>query len=151
MSIAERELTLIKTIAAPRAKVFEAYINPELLKQWWAPKPWLTTDVTIDPRSGGVFNFVMQSPEGVASPYEGMLLEVVPNEKFVFSDAFTLGWIPTEDPFMVGIITFEDADGGTKITAVARHWTVEAKERHEKMGFHEGWGQAVSQLEELLK
>lgn len=151
MSTAERELTLIRTIAVPRAKVFEAYIKPELLKQWWAPKPWRTTEVNIDPRSGGVFNFVMQSPDGTDYPNEGMLLEVVPNEKIVFSDAFSEGWIPKEDPFMVATITFEDADGGTKITAIARHWTVEAKERHEKMGFHDGWGRTASQLEELLK
>ena len=53
---------------------------------------------------------------------------------------------------MTAIITFEDlGDGKTRYTARARHWTVEDREAHEKMGFHEGWGQCADQLAELLK
>ena len=52
---------------------------------------------------------------------------------------------------MTAIITFEDVDGKTRYTARARHWTVEDREAHEKMGFHQGWGQCADQLAELLK
>jgi uncharacterized protein YndB with AHSA1/START domain len=52
---------------------------------------------------------------------------------------------------MTVILTFEDAGPGkTRYTARVRHWTVADREAHEKMGFHQGWGQATSQLEELL-
>ena len=53
---------------------------------------------------------------------------------------------------MVAIITFEDAGPGkTKYTARARHWTAADREAHEKMGFHEGWGQCLDQLVALVK
>jgi uncharacterized protein YndB with AHSA1/START domain len=77
---------------------------------------------------------------------------VVPNRKIVFTDAFTSAWQPSDKPFMVATVTFEDIGGGkTRYTAVARHWTVADREAHEKMGFHEGWGIAASQLEALAK
>ena len=48
---------------------------------------------------------------------------------------------------MTLILTFEDEGGGkTRYTARVRHWTVEDREMHEKMGFHEGWGSAPTSL-----
>jgi uncharacterized protein YndB with AHSA1/START domain len=49
-------------------------------------------------------------------------------------------------------VTFEDAgEGRTRYAAHARHWSAEAREEHERMGFHEGWGKAADQLEALAK
>lgn len=60
------------------------------------------------------------------------------------------GWLPSGKPFMVAEITFEDADEGrTRYLARARHWTEEAKQEHEKMGFHDGWNTVADQLEAL--
>jgi uncharacterized protein YndB with AHSA1/START domain len=144
----DRELVLARLIAAPRAKVFRAWAEPALLKQWWAPRPWTTPDAAFDLRSGGVSRVVMRSPEGQDFPYSGVFLEVAPNERIVFTDAFTDAWTPSEKPFFTGIITFEDAGNGkTRYTARARHWTVADRDSHEKMGFHQGWGQCVDQLE----
>ena len=51
---------------------------------------------------------------------------------------------------MTLILTFEDLGGGrTRYTARARHWNEADRETHEKMGFHEGWGQCTDQLAEL--
>ena len=55
-----------------------------------------------------------------------------------------------EKPFMTAIVTFEDIGGKTRYTARARHWTVADREAHEKMGFHEGWGQCADQLAALV-
>jgi uncharacterized protein YndB with AHSA1/START domain len=51
---------------------------------------------------------------------------------------------------MTTILTFEPAGEGTLYTALVRHWTVEDRQAHESMGFHEGWGKATDQLEALL-
>jgi uncharacterized protein YndB with AHSA1/START domain len=150
--IAKRELVLTRIINAPREKVYEAWTNPELMKQWFAPKPWTTSEARVDVRPGGSSLVVMRSPEGQEFPNPGIYLEVVPNERLVFTDAFVKAWEPSEKPFMVGILTFEDAGGGkTKYTARVRHWTEADREAHEKMGFHQGWGQCTDQLEALLK
>ncbi len=98
-------------------------------------------------RPGGANFILMRGPNGEEFPNRGVYLEIVPNEKLVFTDAFVRAWEPSDKPFMVATITFEDLGGGrTRYTAVARHWTKEAREEHEKMGFHEGWGKATDQL-----
>ena len=147
----DRDLVLTRIIDAPREKVYRCWTDPELVKQWFAPRPWSTPEVRMDVRAGGSSHVVMRDPDGNDYPNPGLFLEVVPNEKLVFTDAFTSAWQPSEKPFMVVILTFEDEGGRTKYTAIARHWTVADREAHEKMGFHEGWAQCANQLEELAK
>ncbi|TAJ24128.1 MAG: polyketide cyclase, partial [Reyranella sp.] len=147
---ADRELVLTRLIDAPREKLYRAWTDPELLKQWFAPKPWTTPFVELDVRPGGSGLFVMRSPEGQDMPNHGTYLEVVPNERLVSTDAFTRAWEPSAKPFMLLIVTFEDEGGKTRYTARVRHWTVEDKEAHEKMGFHEGWGICADQLTALV-
>ena len=147
---ADRELVLTRLINAPRAKVYRAWTDPELLKQWFAPKPYTTPIVEIDVRPGGSAYFVMRSPDGNDLPNRGVYLEVVPNEKLVSTDAYVKAWEPSEKPFMTLILTFEDEGGKTRYTARVRHWTVADREAHEKMGFHEGWGLCTDQLEALV-
>lgn len=146
---ADRELVLTRLIAAPRRTLYRAFTEPELLMQWFAPLPWRVTKAELDVRPGGTNFFVMADPEGNEYPNHGVYLEVVPDERIVITDAFTSAWEPSEKPFMTAIVTFADAAGGTRYTAVARHWSVEDCAAHEKMGFHEGWGQAADQLAAL--
>ncbi len=147
------ELVLEKVLDAPKEKLFRCWTDPELMKKWFAPRPWTTSKVERDLRPGGGSLVVMQSPEGQEYPNPGVYLEIVPNQKLVFSDAFTAGWVPKDGaPFFVAEVTFEDAGNGkTKYKAVARHWTKESCEQHAQMGFHEGWGQCAQQLEEVAK
>lgn len=147
---ANRELSLERIIEAPREKLFRAWTEPELLKQWFTPPPFTVPHAEMDVRAGGSSLVVMRGPDGTEFPNPGIYLEVVKNEKLVFTDAFTSAWQPSAKPFMVGIITFEDLGGGrTKYTARVRHWTEEDRETHEKMGFHQGWGIATDQLAAL--
>lgn len=148
----ERELVLELTLDAPRETLWRCWTDPDLLKQWFVPRPWTIARVETDVRPGGSSLVVMRDPDGNEYPNPGVYLEVVPNEKLVFTDAYTSAWVPSEKPFMTAIVTFEDAgQGRTKYVARALHWTAEDLEQHEKMGFHEGWGQCARQLEELAK
>ncbi|ATQ43235.1 SRPBCC family protein [Caulobacter mirabilis] len=148
---AEHELVLERIYDAAPETVFKALTTPGLLKKWFAPAPWSIVSADCDLRPGGSAGIVMKSPEGQEFPNPGVYLEVIPNKRIVSTDAFTPGWNPA-GPFMVAIIDLEDlGDGRTKYTARARHWTAEAKQQHEQMGFHEGWGQTADQLGELLK
>jgi uncharacterized protein YndB with AHSA1/START domain len=146
------DLVLTRMIDAPREKLFRCWTEPELLKQWFCPKPWNVTHAEIDVRPGGSSFIIMRGPEGQEMPHRGIYLDVVKNRRIVFTDAFVSAWQPSEKPFFVGDVSFEDAGGGkTLYTACARHWTDEDREIHEKMGFHEGWGKAADQLEELAR
>jgi uncharacterized protein YndB with AHSA1/START domain len=150
-SASDRELVLTRIINAPRERVYQGWTDPELMKQWFAPKPWTTPVVQINLRVGGSNLIVMRGPDGNEFPNRGVYLEIVPNEKLVFTDAYTSAWEPSEKPFFTAVLTFEDAGPGkTKYTARARHWSVADRDAHEKMGFHTGWGQCADQLEALL-
>ncbi|MEO3433983.1 SRPBCC family protein [Inquilinus sp. CAU 1745] len=148
---AAHELVLTRLIDAPREKVFRAWTDPEIIPQWFAPLPWTVSKAEVDVRPGGSSLIVMRSPDGTDYPNPGVYLEVVENEKLVFTDAFTEAWVPSEKPFFTGVLTFEDEGGKTRYTARALHWTAEDRERHEKMGFHEGWGQCADQLEAVAR
>ncbi|ABQ67474.1 SRPBCC family protein [Rhizorhabdus wittichii] len=145
------DLTLTRLIDAPRDKLFRCWTDPELIPLWFCPPPWGVSKAEVDLRPGGSCLIVMRGPEGQEMPNPGVYLEVVPNEKLVFTDAFTSAWEPSEKPFMTGILTFADEAGKTRYTATVRHWTAEDKAQHEAMGFHEGWGIATDQLEALAK
>ncbi|MGO1081218.1 SRPBCC family protein [Inquilinus sp. CA228] len=145
----DRELVLTRLIDAPREKLFRAWTEPELMKQWFTPRPWTTPVIEVDLRPGGSNLIVMRGPDGTEFPNRGVYLEVVKNERLVFTDAYTKAWEPSEKPFFTGIITFEDEGGKTRYTARAVHWTVADREAHEKLGFHEGWGLCADQLAEL--
>ena len=148
----DRELVLTRILNAPREKLYRCWTEPELMKQFFTPLPWTTPHVEIDLRPGGSSLIVMRDPDGNEYPNRGVYLEVVPNEKLVFTDAFETAWVPSQKPFFVGTVLFEDiGDGKTRYTAIARHWTAEDREAHEKMGFHEGWGQVAGQLEKLAQ
>ena len=145
----DRDLVLTRLIDVPREKLYRAWTQPELLKQWFAPAPYTTPHADLDVRMGGASMVVMRDPEGNDIPCSGVYLEVVPNRRLVFTDAYTRAWEPSYKPFMTVIITFDEEDGKTRYTARVRHWTVQDREVHEKMGFHQGWGQCADQLAAL--
>ena len=96
-------------------------------------------------------NDLMRSPEGNDFANRGVYLEVVKNERLVFTDAYTRAWEPSAKPFMTVVLTFEDQGGKTKYTARVRHWSAADREAHEKMGFHTGWAQCAEQLAALVE
>ena len=150
-TLADRELVLTRLIDAPREKLYRAWTDPELLKQWFAPLPYTTPEAQLDVRPGGSNFIVMRGPDGQDMPNRGIYLEVVANERIVFTDAYAGDWDPSQKPFMTVILTFEPEAGKTRYTARVRHWTVADKEAHEQMGFHQGWGVCADQLEALVK
>jgi uncharacterized protein YndB with AHSA1/START domain len=148
-SLSDRELVLTRLIDAPREKLYRAWTEPALIKQWFAPTPWTTPVAELDMRPGGASLIVMRSPDGQEFSNRGVYLEVVENERIVFTDAYSEAWAPAQKPFMTVIVTFALEGGKTRYTARVRHWTVADRQTHEKMGFHQGWGQCADQLAAL--
>jgi uncharacterized protein YndB with AHSA1/START domain len=146
-----RELVLTRLIDAPRETLWRCWTEPKLMLQWFTPPPWQTVHAETDVRPGGSSTIVMKGPEGQEMPNRGVYLEVIPNQKLVFTDAYTSAWQPSPKPFFTGVLTFETQGGQTLYTARALHWTKEDCEAHEKMGFHQGWGIATDQLAALAR
>jgi uncharacterized protein YndB with AHSA1/START domain len=151
MTTDNRELVLSRLIDAPREKLWRCWTEPTLMVQWFTPPPWKTVHAETDVRPGGSSFIVMKGPEGQEMPNRGIYLEVIKNEKLVFTDAYTSAWQPSAKPFFTGVLTFEDRGGKILYTARALHWTKEDCETHEKMGFHQGWGIATDQMATLAR
>lgn len=149
----ETELVLARVMDATPEQLFKVWTTPELYPQWFCPAPWRAEVERMELRPGGAANTTMYGPNGEVAPNHGVYLEVVPNRKIVFTDAFTEGWVPTADGgMMTCILTFEPRpDGRTLYLARCGHPSLEKKTQHEQMGFHEGWGIVAEQCEALAK
>jgi uncharacterized protein YndB with AHSA1/START domain len=146
------ELAIERTFDAPRDAVWRAVT--EHLAEWWCPRPWTSEIVALDWKSGGRFDITMRDPEGNAYPSQGMLLEVVPGERFVFTNMLGDGWTPQEpQPIaIVGTFAFADAGNGkTRFRSSALHKNEADLKAHAEMGFEQGWGICADQLEAVAK
>ncbi len=142
------ELTVERHIAAPPERVWD--VMTTRMAEWWCPKPWRAEVIEQDWRPGGRSAMMMHGPDGERMENEGVFLEVVPGERFVFTDAFRAGWIP-QTAFMVGFFELTPDGDGTHYRAGARHWDAEKCEQHKAMGFEDGWGAAAAQLAALAE
>lgn len=142
------ELAVTRHIAAPPGVVWE--IMTQRLAEWWCPTPWKTEVLALEWRAGGRFDTTMRGPDGQEQTGYGVMLEVVPGVRFVFTDALDGAWQPQE-PFMIGIFEIAPDQSGTRYTARARHWSREAMEKHRDMGFEPGWSAVAEQLAVLAE
>jgi uncharacterized protein YndB with AHSA1/START domain len=146
------DLVLERTVDVPPSFVWDAWTKPEILKQWFCPKPWQTTDAEMDLKPGGIFRTTMRGPDGTEMHNTGCFLEIVPQSRLTWTGALGPGFRPqvhgSDVPFvMTAIISIEATpSGGTKYTATVLHADAEGRSRHEAMGFHQGWGAAFDQL-----
>ncbi len=149
------DLRLERQIDVAPATLWRCWTEPDLLMQWFCPKPWQVTEAVIDLQPGGRFFTRMQGPlpDGTQAdmPNEGCFLAVEPQQRLVFTDALTNGWRPAAQTFMTAIVTFEARDGGTFYTATALHNDTPTRDRHEEMGFTAGWNTAADQMVDLAR
>lgn len=140
------DLTISRVIKAPRSAVWTAWKDPEHLAKWWTPVPVKTIVDKHEFRPGGSFDTTMIMEDGSKHPSQGCFLEVIENERIVFTDALCGGWRPNAETFFTAIITLEEHPDGTKYTALAMHKDEADCRKHAEMGFEHGWGTVIEQL-----
>ncbi|MDF3934500.1 SRPBCC family protein [Pseudomonas citronellolis] len=143
-----RDLIITRVLQAPRSALWRAWSEPELLKQWWCPKPWQTEVLAFDLRPGGAFHTLMTGPDGGRSDNPGSFLEVVPQQRLAFTSLLTAGWRP-HTPWLgfSAIIEMADEGPGCRYTARVMHPDPATRDRHEELGFFDGWNTVITQLE----
>jgi uncharacterized protein YndB with AHSA1/START domain len=107
-STADREIVTTRLFDAPRELVFEAWINPQHVAQWWGPHGFTNTIYEMDVRPGGVWRFVMHGPDGVDYQNKIVFVEIVKPELLVYSHV--------SGPKFRMTVTFEDHGGKTMLT-----------------------------------
>lgn len=156
-----RDLSFTRVVDVPRPEIWRAWTEPQRLMPWFCPLPWKTIDCEIDLRPGGVFRTTMQSPEGQEFPNTGCYLEVVPNERLVWTNALLTGYRPSYVPEKCGtddagfmftaVIALEDEGTGTRYTATVLHADEHGCQKHAAMGFEAGWGAALDQMVAMIR
>lgn len=134
-------LTTERTINAPQKKVFNAWLDPEMLRKFMTPGPDMTVPkASNDPKTGGHFDIVMQSGENEI-PHSGKYLEIDPHDRIVFT------WV---SPYSVDdstvTLTFSSVAGGTHVTLTHLRF-LDAETRDNHLG---GWNGILAALETAL-
>lgn len=145
-----RDLTITRVLRASRTALWREWAEPDLLKQWWCPLPWTTEVIALDLQAGGAFHTCMHGPDGTSHESRGCFLEVVPLKRLVFTNLLLPGGRPTNtDLGFTAVITLVDEEGGCRYTVRVMHPTSAVRERHEQMGFLQGWNAVITQLDAL--
>ena len=133
--------------------VWDAWTKPELLDQWWAPKPWKSNTVSMEFKAGGRWFYYMEGPEGERHYCIMDYDKVEPKEMYSGLDAFAdnKGTINTEMPRTNWSNSFSSDGETTTVHIVSNYPDLESLETVIEMGFQQGFTMALENLDEVLK
>jgi uncharacterized protein YndB with AHSA1/START domain len=141
------EGSTIAVIDAPREAVYRAHVEQELLTRWWAP-PELEVKVDeFDPTPGGRWRILNYDADGTEYAFKGVFHDLVPNERIVQ----TFEWEGMPRHVCLQTATFEDVDGGTKVTAQAVFQSVEDRDGMAESGWREQAPVGMANLSEVAR
>jgi len=158
------DLSFERNVELPRELIWKAWTQPRHLMPWFCPLPWKVVECELNLRPGGLFRTVMQSPEGQQFPNQGCYLEVVENERLVWTNALLPGFRPasaaskasdTLNFYFTATVELEphgpSTNTGTRYTATVRHSNEADCRKHAEIGFPQGWFIALDQLVAYMK
>ena len=148
------DLVFERFIDAPKHLVWEALTKPEHLKEWCMPKPWgRVSNCDMELRPGGIFSIDIAFPDGQEIPNLGCFLEVVPQERLVWTSMLFPGYRPAtfDDIPITAIATMKTEGSGTCYVFTALHRDEADFEKNRTSGFQQGTEIAVNQFVEHLK
>ena len=143
------DLTLSRTIRAPRQKVFDAFVKPEVMRQWFGPRGFKVADASVDARVGGRYRLTMKPRTGEAHTVGGEYREIKAPERLTFTwkwEGETMGALP-ETLITVTLAEKKGADGiETELTLLHSGFPApEPRDAH-----NDGWGSALNHLMDVL-
>ena len=145
-----KTVSITKEFDAERDLVWDAYTKPELLDQWWAPKPFTSRTTLMDFKVGGRRFYAMVSPEGQERWAVQKYTSITPKTNFKFFNAFADENENLQLPGSDWDLNFREYDGTTTVSISIYNESLERLERMIETGFKEGFTATVGSLEELL-
>ena len=145
-----KTVTVNREFAAELPLVWDAFTKPELLDQWWAPKPWESRTKFMDFRVGGRRFYAMVSPDGQERWSIQKYTSISPKTNFKIFNAFA---DKDENPELPGSewdYTFSEQNGKTKVSITIYNESLARMEKMIEMGFTEGYKMSMTNLENLL-
>jgi len=143
------DIVFERFIDAPKSLVWEALTRPEHLKEWYMPKPWgAVSKCEMDVRPGGIFRIDIATADGQAVPNLGCFLDVVPQERLVWTSMLFPGYRPAvfDDVPITAIMTMEAVGAGTRYVFTALHRDEADCEKDRTSGWQQGTEIALDQF-----
>lgn len=131
-------IQLENTVAAPRERVFDAFVTPDDLLQWHrASEDWTTPHAETDPKVGGRFNIGFGDPTGEHSfDFTGEYTEVDRPNRLAYN---------IDDGRKVTVDFADAGDGTTNVV-----WEFEPENTFPKDMQREGWNAQLTNLVNYL-
>ena len=132
--------------------VWDAWTKPELLDQWWAPKPYQNKTKTMDFKEGGTWLYCMISPENEVHWCKNDYLKIEHQKSYTGLDAFCdeNGVTNKEVPQTEWTNIFTEEKNITLVTIILKYKSLADLEKVIEMGFKEGFTMGLNQLDTLL-
>ena len=146
-----KTVSIVKEFAAGIDLVWDAYTKPELLDQWWAPKPLTSRTKAMDFKVGGRRFYAMVSPDGNEGWVVQKYTSITPKTNFKIFNAFA---DKDENPELPGSdwdLSFRSQGATTRVSISIYNESLERLERMIEWGFKEGTMMQLKNLEELLE
>lgn len=149
---ASKTVIVERTFDASPELVWAAWTEPELLDQWWAPKPWKSRTKTMNFKVGGQRLYAMVGPEGEEHWALADYTSISPKTNFQYLDAFcdSEGNLNEDFPRSDWNVDFKPTDGTTLVMVNIKHNKLEDLEKVIEMGFKEGFTIALQGLDDIL-
>lgn len=145
-----KTVNITREFDAELSLVWDAYTKPEILDQWWAPRPWTSKTKFMNFEVGGRRFYAMVSPEGREHWSIQRYTSISPKTNFKMFNAFA---DKDENPELPGSdwdLNFSEHNGRTKVSITIYNESLERMEKMIEMGFKEGTAMNMKNLEELL-
>lgn len=136
-----------RAFQAPARLVFEAWTEPEQLRQWRGPRGFELAGCEVDLRVGGGYRFVHRAPDGGRHVFHGRYLEIERPRRLV--STFVYEAAPETEA--VEELTFEERDGTTLVTGRSAFPTFAARDLYLDGGAERGLRECHELLDELLE
>ncbi|HTJ27908.1 MAG TPA: SRPBCC domain-containing protein [Candidatus Limnocylindria bacterium] len=138
-------LVIRRTYKASRSRVFAAWTQPELLRQWFAPPPgWTIPEATIDARVGGTYRITFRSPDGTVRIVGGVFREYREPERF----SYTWAWDDRDRDAGEMLVSVDLRDHGDETELILTHENFADQTSYAR---HEGgWQLSLTNLAAIL-
>lgn len=147
---AAKTVSINREFNAARSLVWDAFTKPEILDQWWAPKPLISKTKFMDFKVGGRRFYAMITPEGQERWQVQKYTSISPKTNFKTYNAFADKDENLELPGSEWDLSFSEQDGTTKVSIVIFNESLARMERMVEFGFREGMIAMLDGLDELL-
>ena len=152
---ATKKVFINREFDADLSLVWDAFTKPEILDQWWAPKPYASKTKAMNFEVGGRRFYAMVSPEGQERWAVQKYTSITPKTNFKMYNTFADKDENLELPGSDWNFNFSEQNGpdgyrGTKVSVTIYNESLERLERMIEMGFTEGYASQMKNLDELL-